>query len=119
MKLWQWDEGRQGGGYRKLLLAAIPAFADCYLLHMPEGSAIGPHTDPVFGKCHHRFNIIIKRAKKGGIFRTNHASGWRDVPPKARFVFFRPDIWEHEVTEVKEGDRWVLSIGWVSGKTTA
>lgn len=27
-----------------------------------------------------------------------------------------PGIWEHEVTEVKEGDRWVLSIGWVSGR---
>ena len=116
MKWLRWEDGRQGGGYRKLLLGLLP-FADSYLLHMPEGSALGPHKDPVEGKEHHRVNVILKRASKGGVFRTRHEEGWRDIPSNKRIVRFRPDSIEHEVTQVTKGGRWVLSFGWVQEKT--
>tara|TARA_Y100000310_G_scaffold254637_2_gene261758 strand:+ start:3715 stop:4056 length:342 start_codon:yes stop_codon:yes gene_type:complete len=105
----RWQPGRQGGGYRKLLLAQLP-WADLYLLHMPEGSEIEPHTDPVDGKEHHRINLIIKAPRIGGWF---FARGPHQTWLKGRVIRFRPDLVRHEVIRVDQGSRWVLSLGWV------
>lgn len=109
-----WQKGRQEGGYDKLLImmsAVIPF--DIWLLRFPEGSHIAQHVDPVeVGHNHYRLNIIVKPAKRGGEFRvTNAIINWRFLK------LFRPDVSPHSVTQVDEGTRYVLSIGWLTRKS--
>lgn len=91
----KWEPGRQGTGYRKLRLAHGESW-DCYLMDYPPGSFIPPHTDPVPGKAHHRFNLVLW--------------GKRGFEPRARM--FRPDLELHEVPTITPR-RVVFSIGWV------
>ena len=91
-----------------MLLGQFP-WADLYLLHMPEGSVIQPHTDPLTEGRHHRVNLLLKRPKRGGEFRVRGpVRSWL----RGRLRYFRPDCVEYEVTEVGKSSRWVLSIGW-------
>lgn len=94
------------------MLLARSTWADLYLLHMPEGSVIRPHTDPVVeGMAHHRLNVIIKAPRIGGMFTSK---GPKRTWIAGRVVCFRPDLVEHEVTKVEKGSRWVLSFGWLT-----
>ena len=105
----RWKPGRQGTGYRKLLLAQgrWPLPFDAWLLHFPEGSYVPVHRDPTEGQ-HWRLNIILKAADQGGTF-ISRGTVW-DGP---RLKIFRSDLCAHAVTPVVAGNRWVLSIGWV------
>ena len=108
-----WVMGRQNdSGYHKWLLFKT-SFMDCYLLRFKKGSYIASHTDPVSsGKNHHRLNVILKRAQRGGDFICNN------IPTNKRINKFRPDIDTHSVTKISKGTRYVLSIGWVTkGRT--
>lgn len=102
-----WTKGRQNSGYLKLCLASF-WFFDLYILRYPTGSSIKPHRDPVPGKKHYRFNVELKKAKEGGEF-TADSYLWR----KGRAVLFRSDEATHQVSEIKKGERYVLSLGWV------
>lgn len=106
MKVFQ--KGRQGSGYEKLKLWSIEKLkTDAYIIKYPEGSSITPHTDPVDGNKHYRLNLVLKRARVGGLFRCS-------MPILAvgqRLFVFRPDEQEHEVSTIEEGSRWVLSLG--------
>lgn len=104
---WTWRLGRQGTGYQKLLVAQ-GSWWDCWLLKYAPGTMIPLHTDPVAGKRHYRLNVILKNAS-GGHFSACDPPLFR----WGRIILFRPDINEHMVTEVYEGTRLVLSIGWV------
>jgi hypothetical protein len=113
--MFNWETGRQNTGYDKLRLLPEQFFLpiDCYLLRFPEGCNVPPHTDPVKeGYNHFRVNLILKKADNGGEFVTTDAI--LDWP---RLKFFRPDICEHSVTEVKSGVRYLLSIGWLKRST--
>ncbi len=105
----RWKRGRQQSGYDKMLLATgrFPIGFDCYLLRFPEGCEVPPHTDAVSGKRHYRLNIILKNARKGGLFICA-----RPLFQNSRIKFFRPDQCEHSVTRVESGSRYLLSIGW-------
>lgn len=109
----RWQTGRQGTGYDKMLLALnhklIPF--DCYLLRFPEGVSIPPHRDQVTTGKHYRLNMIVKTSDSGGEFICE-----QNILNLPRIKLFRPDIYVHQVTEVKGGSRWVLSIGWVLGQ---
>lgn len=118
----EWESGRQGSGYFKLkLFESWRLKCDCWLLKYPKGSYINWHQDPTPVKWeHHRLNIVLKRTS-GGHFQTaaNSISGIGDHYPTTsygRIVYFRPDITRHRVTEVLEGTRYVLSIGWLRRK---
>ena len=108
----RWQEGRQGTGYEKLLLATSrwPLPFDCYLLRYREGSEIPPHTDAVTAGKHFRLNIVLKSPRSGGEFVCA-----TPIYETERIKFFRPDACEHSVTRVVGGTRYVLSIGWVHG----
>ena len=113
--LFRWRRGRQGTGYDKLLLATLPwpiAF-DCYLIRYPEGSAIPAHTDPVAKHRHFRLNVVLKRSPRGGEFVCADP-----IFSTARIKLFRPDVSEHSVTPVEGGSRYVLSLGWLWGRST-
>lgn len=115
-RAFRWEQGRQGTGYEKMLLftARWPLRFDSYLLRYPTGSEIPPHVDPVESGRHYRLNVVVRSSKSGGefvcatpLFATN------------RIKFFRPDVSEHSVTRVVAGTRYVLSIGWLIGRSTS
>lgn len=110
----RWQRGRQGTGYDKMLLltAAWPLSFDSYLIRYPDGSQIPPHTDPVDSARHFRLNIVLKAPKAGGEFICANP-----IFATQRIKLFRPDVCEHSVTRVVGGSRYVLSIGWVLGKS--
>lgn len=106
----RWQKGRQGTGYDKMLIlhSFIPLPFDIYIIRYYVGSFIPPHVDKVdFGE-HYRLNIILKKSKLGGDFICKDP-----IYESNRIKFFRPDKSEHSVTEVKLGQRYLLSIGWV------
>ena len=110
----RWNQGRQASGYDKMLLLTAPwpiAF-DSYLIRYPAGSSIAPHTDLVAGRNHYRLNLIVKRSAGGGEFICSHP-----IVSMNRIKLFRPDRCEHSVTEVIGSNRYVLSIGWLWGKS--
>ena len=113
-KAFRWQRGRQGTGYDKMLLltAPWPIPFDSYLIRYPEGTEIPPHKDPVEHRCHYRLNIILKAPKSGGEFVCA-----TPLYASSRVKFFRPDICEHSVTRVVGGSRYVLSLGWLWGKS--
>ena len=104
----RWQPGRQGTGYRKLLLASGKTW-DAWLLHYPPGSSVPPHRDPVAGK-HWRANVLLWGEDAFRIVQPYCSS---DVRRWKRIVtVFRPDIFLHEVRAVSRR-RVVLSLGWV------
>jgi len=106
MSIWKWSNGRKQTGYEKLRIISL-WFFDCYILRFRKGALIPKHRDPVADKSHYRLNIILKNAKAGGEFHcANCIIDWW------RIKLFRPDKFKHSVSEVTEGTRYVLSIGW-------
>ena len=108
MKLWQWEYGRQGTGYRKFTLLFSNRFhVDAYILHVPKGVYIPPHMDYVPFMRHFRANVTLR------------GSLWMGVPNGAKgvvrigkwFSFFRPDEATHWAAPVHR-DTYILSIGW-------
>lgn len=85
---------------------------DCHLIKYPLGGFVLPHRDPVSYGKHHRLNIELVKATRGGKFLGNVCF------KVGRIVKFMPDETFHEVTEVQQGVRYVLSIGWISGTNT-
>ncbi len=112
----RWQRGRQGTGYDKMLLltARWPLPFDSYLIRYPEGSEIPPHTGPVKAGQHYRLNLVLKSPKSGGEFVCA-----APIYASKRIKLFRPDACEHSVTRVVGGSRYVLSLGWVLGRTAA
>lgn len=112
MKLFRWEKGRQLSGYDKMFLLGSKwlLMFDVYLLRFKEGSEIKAHMDKVEKGKHYRLNIVLKQAKEGGEFVCKSP-----IYESYRIKFFRPDACEHSVTKVIRGNRYLLSIGWVSG----
>ena len=108
--LFRWKSGRQNPNYSKMFLLGNPLVLpfDVYLLRFKEGSQIQPHQDKVESGRHYRLNVILLHAKEGGTFNCSN------VVYETRSVkLFRPDLYEHSVSQVVSGTRYVLSIGWV------
>ena len=105
-----WQSGRQNSGYLKMLLLTLkwPIKFDLYLLKFPEGSKVLAHKDEVGKGKHYRINLIVKQAQEGGTFKCENP-----IYESSRIKFFRPDIDIHEVSEIRKGSRYLLSIGWI------
>lgn len=106
----RWREGRQETGYFKMLFlwSKFPVPLDIYLLKYPQGSIIPPHVDKVISGRHYRLNIILKNAQSGGLFVVKKC-----IFETQRIKFFRPDISEHSVTKIDNGERIVFSLGFI------
>jgi hypothetical protein len=97
---WKWQPGRQGTGYRKLLLAQGRRW-DLYVIDYPPGSSIPTHVDPVPGRHHWRANLVLWGER---IFQGE------SVLHAGPLVVFRPDVTPHAVARVGRR-RVVLSFG--------
>lgn len=99
--LWKWKPRRQGGGYRKMLLARGKSF-DLYLIDYPPGVGVPYHLDPVKGKRHYRANFVLRGSRAA--FRTMPFASW-DVGGflwtalGERLTVFRPDAVGHGCSE--------------------
>lgn len=114
IKFFRWVNGRQGSGYK--IMYFWNWLFDLVLIRYPVGSYINWHVDPVpKGLKHHRINIAIKQSEIGGEFEYGNDISDTGLT-KQRFVYFRPDVTMHKVHEIKKGERWILSIGWVTKK---
>jgi len=96
----RWQPGRQGTGYRKLLVAKGRRW-DLYVLDYPVGTSIPTHVDPVPGRRHWRVNL---RIWGDDVFEGDAALHLGPL------VVFRPDVTPHSVTKVGRR-RVVLSFG--------
>lgn len=106
----RWQKGRQGSGYSKMLLGTLmwPIPWDCYLIYYPKGVGIPPHQDKVDKGAHYRLNLILWKPVLGGEFKCE-----KSIFSSNRIKLFRPDQELHSVTPIEQGNRWVLSLGWV------
>ncbi len=103
----KWMEGRQKSSYSKMLFGQGHDW-DLWLLRFNDGSHVPEHTDPVKdNEKHYRLNIVIKSAS-GGFF-----DGKSFFNLFNRIIFFRPDIWPHSMTKIYNGNRYMLSFGFV------
>lgn len=114
MSRWlKWQSGRQSTGYEKMLIFQIGR-CDCYLLRFQQNSFVGPHVDKTENGRHFRLNITLKRARLGGIFYCQKNPTKLNLSRNSnRVVLFRPDILEHSLSKVFEGELRMLSVGWV------
>lgn len=111
VKPFEWEEGRQGTGYKKLELFNRWKFFskrkwDLYLLQYPVGSGIPKHRDLLPDHKHYRLNIYLWNAESGGV--PEHESV---IIGNRFFTLFRPDLSLHSVSTVTKGTRYVLSFG--------
>lgn len=106
-KLLSWEDGRQGGGYKKHTFFSNNLLKmDCHLLLTKDDEGIIPHKDLCeYGK-HYRLNIVLVKPYHGGKFYCN-----RNIfSLGSRIYLFRPDKYSHFVTP-SQGRRLVLSFG--------
>jgi hypothetical protein len=96
----RWQPGRQGTGYRKLLVAQGRRW-DLYVLDYPPGTSVPTHTDPVTGRNHWRANLVL---------RGEDAFDGEALLRLGPLVVFRPDVTPHGVKRVGRR-RLVLSFG--------
>ena len=113
--MFTFKEGRQGAGYEvmtlfsvKLPFAKLRGF-DLHVLRYKSGTNIPSHVDKVASGKHHRINWVIKHPVRGGKFRCDHCHR-----VTKNIIYFRPDLYHHEVTKVRGGSRVAISFGWVT-----
>jgi hypothetical protein len=121
------EPGRQGTGYEKLSLRnthetqalrqrclvalGLPEDTghDAYIVRYPAGTSIPLHKDDApLASEHHRINCMVLPAVRGGKLYV----GGELCDLRARDAYtFRPDVEEHEVSEVLAGVRAIFSVG--------
>jgi hypothetical protein len=99
----RWEEGRQGTGYRKLLLGRGEHW-DLWVIDYPPGTFIPRHVDPVPGRRHWRVNL---RLRGEDVYEGDFV--WRLGP----LLVFRPDVMPHAV-RTTAARRLVLSLGFTT-----
>lgn len=99
-----WKQGRQGGGYKKLLLFKTHRM-DCWLLKYEPHFEMPEHIDEVRNKKHYRLNIELWGK---GEFKCEKTI----FNLFGKIILFRPDLYKHSVTNGLS-NRYVFSLGWV------
>jgi len=77
-----------------------------YLVHYPEGHKIGPHLDMVSEGRLYKLNYVLLKPRAGGEFfcEKNMFNLF------GRLYLFRPDLYQHGVSKIERGSRWLLSF---------
>lgn len=81
------------------------------LVTYSKGHFVSRHIDMVDGGRLYKLNLILVKPKQGGVFETERAI----FSFFNRIILFRPDLYEHEVTEITHGKRVLLSFAFKLG----
>jgi 2-oxoglutarate-Fe(II)-dependent oxygenase superfamily protein len=82
-----------------------------YLVRYPEGHKVGPHVDMVSEGRLYKLNWVLAKPKAGGEFICDK----NIFNLFGRLYLFRPDLYQHRVSKIERGNRWLLSFALTSG----
>lgn len=85
-----------------------------YLVRYPEGHKVVPHVDMISEGCLYKFNCVLVRPKEGGEFICDK----NIFNFFGRIYLFRPDLYQHRVSRIERGNRWLLSFALTTRGTT-
>ncbi|PVY70035.1 2-oxoglutarate-Fe(II)-dependent oxygenase superfamily protein [Tamilnaduibacter salinus] len=77
-----------------------------YLVRYPQGHKIVPHVDMVSAGRLFKLNCVLVKPKAGGEFLCEK----HIFNLFGRVVLFRPDLHQHRVSTIENGNRWLLSF---------
>lgn len=77
-----------------------------YLVRYSAGHRVVPHVDGVAEGRLYKLNCVLVKPKSGGEFLCQK----NIFNLFGRFIAFRPDLFEHEVTKIERGSRWLLTF---------
>lgn len=79
---------------------------NAYLVRYPEGHKVVPHVDMVSGGELYKLNCVLVKPGKGGEFICEK----NIFNLFGRLYLFRPDLYQHRVSRIERGNRWLLSF---------
>jgi hypothetical protein len=82
-----------------------------YLVRYPEGHKVGPHVDMVSEGRLYKLNYVLAKPEAGGEFICEK----NIFNLFGRLYLFRPDLYQHRVSKIERGNRWLLSFALVTG----
>ncbi len=77
-----------------------------YLVRYPEGHKVGSHLDMIAQGRLYKLNCVLVKPKAGGEFLCEK----NIFNLFGRVILFRPDRYEHRVSRIERGSRWLLSV---------
>ena len=77
-----------------------------YLVRYSQGHKIVPHVDMVSEGRLYKFNCVLIKPKAGGQFICEK----NIFNLFGRLILFRPDLYQHRVSKIERGSRWLLSF---------
>lgn len=77
-----------------------------YLVRYPQGHSIMPHLDMMAEGRLYKFNWVLVKPREGGEFSCDKTV----FNLFGRFILFRPDLYQHQVSRIERGQRWLLSF---------
>ncbi len=77
-----------------------------YLVRYSAGHQIIPHVDMVSEGRLYKLNLVLVKPKTGGEFRCERNL----FNCFGRIILFRPDLYQHSVSRIERGNRWLLSF---------
>jgi len=81
-----------------------------YLVRYPEGHKVVPHVDMISEGRLYKLNCVLAKPKAGGEFVCD-----RNIFNLfGRVYLFRPDLYQHRVSKIERGSRWLLSFALTS-----
>jgi hypothetical protein len=82
-----------------------------YLVHYRRGARVLPHVDGLSAGRLYKLNCVLVKPRRGGAFSCQRTL----FNLFDRLVLFRPDRYEHAVSEIEAGSRWLLSVAVLRG----
>lgn len=83
-----------------------------YLVRYPQGHKVVPHIDMISGGRLYKLNCVLSKPKAGGEFVCEK----NIFNLFGRVYLFRPDLYQHRVSRIELGNRWLLSFALTSGQ---
>ncbi len=77
-----------------------------YLVRYPQGHRVVPHVDMVAEGRLYKLNLVVIKPRAGGHFLCERNL----FNIRGRAYLFRPDLYQHQVSRIEKGNRWLLSF---------
>lgn len=81
-------------------------YLSTYLVCYPEGHKVVPHLDMTARGRLYKLNCLLIKPRSGGEF----ACEKHIFNLFGRVILFRPDLYQHHVSKIERGNRWLLSF---------